>query len=576
MGLTVLLLCWCHGGAVCLHHRRCFGWQRQGFSKFGVVRMATGPDVARPSDSYDVIVVGSGIGGLSCAAMLALYGNKVAVFESHYRAGGAAHGYTVKDREGRAFHFDTGPSFFSGLNPDIPGKPSNPLRTILDAIGERVECIPYETFGLLFPEGDFVHSSDFGQPGGALEQAAASSAATKQWQTLMRNMKPLEAAVDALPTAALRSDPGVLLSVLPFLSKFLTTTNPVENLKLTRPFGTILDEAGIRNGCFARNWIDLLCFCLSGLPADGTITAEMAMMMGEFYDANAVMDCPKAGAYAIVEALVRGLEKHGGSLFLNSPVQSIEIRDGRATGVTLRNKQFVAATQAVVSNLSIWDLLKSGIVDTSQFPKRFVEQRLQTPVGRSFLHMHVAFSASPDELKELQAHYIYMDDWSRGVEAQDNAVLVSIPSVHDSTLAPVGFGVLHIYTPATEDYDQWRDMDRRSREYKELKTERSQYLWKVLERILPDIRKRAHIVNIGTPLTHERFLRRYRGSYGPAIRDGSFPFPKTPVDRLLLCGDSCFPGIGVPAVAGSGLIAANSVSWRSLRPQLEMLLQHPK
>ena len=51
-----------------------------------------------------------------------------------------------------------------------------------------------------------------------------------------------------------------------------------------------------------------------------------------------------------------------------------------------------------------------------------------------------------------------------------------------------------------------------------------------------------------TPLTHQRFLNRHRGSYGPAIRAGeaSFPFPGTPVDGLLVCGDSVFPGIGVP------------------------------
>jgi hypothetical protein len=40
---------------------------------------------------------------------------------------------------------------------------------------------------------------------------------------------------------------------------------------------------------------------------------------------------------------------------------------------------------------------------------------------------------------------------------------------------------------------------------------------------------------------------------------------------LLVCGDSTFPGIGVPAVAGSGLLAANSVSFDSIRPQLKLL-----
>ena len=64
---------------------------------------------------------------------------------------------------------------------------------------------------------------------------------------------------------------------------------------------------------------------------------------------------------------------------------------------------------------------------------------------------------------------------------------------------------------------------------------------------------------MGTPLTHERFLRRARGSYGPAIRAGQATFlgTKTPLAGLLCCGDSIFPGIGVPAVAASGMMAAH-------------------
>jgi phytoene dehydrogenase-like protein len=62
----------------------------------------------------------------------------------------------------------------------------------------------------------------------------------------------------------------------------------------------------------------------------------------------------------------------------------------------------------------------------------------------------------------------------------------------------------------------------------------------------------------GSPLTHERFLRRARGTYGAAtedyLKDGS-----TPIENLVLAGDSIFPGIGVPAVAISGASAANSL-----------------
>lgn len=91
--------------------------------------------------------------------------------------------------------------------------------------------------------------------------------------------------------------------------------------------------------------------------------------------------------------------------------------------------------------------------------------------------------------------------------------------------------------------------------------ERSQCIWRALERLIPDVRARAELALVGTPLTHERFLRRYKGTYGPAIsaRTGAFPGPGTPLPGLLRCGDSCAPGIGVPAAAASGMIAANTL-----------------
>lgn len=44
--------------------------------------------------------------------------------------------------------------------------------------------------------------------------------------------------------------------------------------------------------------------------------------------------------------------------------------------------------------------------------------------------------------------------------------------------------------------------------------ELSQCLWAALEKIIPDVRIRAELALVGTPLTHERFLRRYKGTYG--------------------------------------------------------------
>jgi phytoene dehydrogenase-like protein len=117
-----------------------------------------------------------------------------------------------------------------------------------------------------------------------------------------------------------------------------------------------------------------------------------------------------------------------------------------------------------------------------------------------------------------------------------------------------------VYTPANEPYTLWEGLERGSEAYEQLKAERAEIMWKALERVIPDIRSRCEVTLVGTPLTHARFLRRYRGSYGPGLAAGKefFPSGKTNVDGLWCCGDSTFPGIGLPAVAASGMMVANT------------------
>jgi hypothetical protein len=69
----------------------------------------------------DYIIIGSGIGGLTCGALLRYYGYSVLVLESHYAPGGVAHTF---ERQG--FKFDAGPSLWNGMST----KPYNPLREV--------------------------------------------------------------------------------------------------------------------------------------------------------------------------------------------------------------------------------------------------------------------------------------------------------------------------------------------------------------------------------------------------------------------------------------------------------------
>ena len=69
-----------------------------------------------------------------------------------------------------------------------------------------------------------------------------------------------------------------------------------------------------------------------------------------------------------------------------------------------------------------------------------------------------------------------MNEWERGVDADQNVVLISIPSMLSPDLAPPGKHLLHAYTPGTEPFERWEGLDRKSDEYKQLKAERSEVI----------------------------------------------------------------------------------------------------
>ncbi|HEY9653530.1 MAG TPA: NAD(P)/FAD-dependent oxidoreductase [Coleofasciculaceae cyanobacterium] len=503
----------------------------------------------------DVVVIGSGIGGLSCAALLAQYGFDVIVCESHSIPGGAAHAF-----ERNGFKFDSGPSLYSGLS----YSPSpNPLRQVLDAIGEALPCVTYDTWGCCLPEGDFDTSVGADQFSEVLSQFRGNQAVT-EWRELQRVMAPLASAAIALPPAALRFDMGAAFTIGRFAPSLLQHVFNV--IKLTGPFSQIID--GVIQDSFIRNWLDLLCFLLSGLPADGTFAAEVAFMFADWYRPGVVLDYPVGGSGALVDVLVRGLQRHGGQLMLNAHVEQLVVEDNRAVGVRLRGGKEVRARRAVISNASVWDTLK--LLPAESVPKAYRQQRQATPECDSFMHLHLGIDAQGLR-KDLACHYIVVNDWNKGVTVPQNVVLVSIPSLLDPSLAPPGKHVIHVYTPGNEPYELWQGMDRRSEAYAKQKQVRAEVMWEALERIIPDVRSRCEVTLIGTPLTHERFLRRHRGSYGPAIKAGKglFPGANTPLPGLLCCGDSTFPGIGLPAVAASGMIAANTIA--PLSKHLELL-----
>lgn len=170
----------------------------------------------------------------------------------------------------------------------------------------------------------------------------------------------------------------------------------------------------------------------------------------------------------------------------------------------------------------------------------------------SFLHLHLAFEATPSFLASLphrlEANYVSVASWEVEIDAPENVVLISMPSVIDKTCAPEGYHVLHAYTPATEPFEAWENLES-AEQYETLKQKRCQCLWDAVEKIIPDAREQAIVTMEGTPLTHKKFLNVHRGTYGPETDaaggvDGMLPGQKRSdiAAGLWAVGASTFPG----------------------------------
>jgi phytoene dehydrogenase-like protein len=423
--------------------------------------------------------------------------------------------------------------------------------------------------------------------------------AQKEFQELRILTKDLVSGAVAIPAMAMRSGDSAIIPLLRYLPALigLIQQGPEATQGTFAPF--MDGPKYVVKSQWLRDWLDALAFSLSGLPASRTAAAAMAYVLYDMHRDGAALDYPKGGLGEVIDALVKGVEQGDldSRVHLRAHVQSIDTTDdgSKAVGLTLKNGKKIIAKDGVICNAPVWALtnlicndnarsilnsnsdgsdngeMLGAKVDKDRKPRQ--SWATQTNVERknvinferpsaesgdidssllaqcdtseqtgSFLHLHVALNSTDLDLDSLEAHYTVMD---RGLSGDDdgvdgpcgelNMIAVSNPCVLDRSLAPKGYIVVHAYGAGNEPYGMWENLERNSQEYKDLKEERAGVLWNAIESIIPDARERTVTSMIGSPLTHERFLRRPRGTYGSAtedyLKDG-----RTPIKGLVLCG----------------------------------------
>jgi prolycopene isomerase len=489
---------------------------------------------------FDVIVIGSGIGGLVTATQLAAKGANVLVLESYIIPGGSA-GYF--EREG--YRFDVGASMIFGFGDKGT---TNLLTRALQAVNVTLETIPdpvqihyhlpndlklrvhrdYEKF-LQELITRFPH-----------EEKGIRKFYDECW-TVFNCLNSMELLSLEEPRYLMRvffQEPGSCLGLVQYLPQ---NVGDVAKRYISDPE--------------LLKFIDIECYCWSVVPADLTPMINAGMVFSDRHYGG--INYPKGGVGQIALKLVEGLEKVGGKIQYKARVKQILLEKGKAVGVELVDGT-VYRGKRIVSNATRWDTF-GKLIPPEFIPRAERKWRERYQKSPSFLSLHLGVEASVLP-PESDCHHIIVKNWDK-MEEPEGTIFVSIPTLLDPSLAPEGYHIIHAFTPSW--IDDWEKLP--ESEYEAKKEAAAGRIIEDLEVLFPGLDAGLDYMEVGTARSHRRFLSRQDGTYGPIPAYKlkgllGMPFNRTSIRGLYCVGDSTFPGQGLNAVAFSGFACAHRVA----------------
>lgn len=492
--------------------------------------------------SYDAIVIGSGIGGLVAATQLAVKGAKVLVLEKYVIPGGSS-GYYERD----GYTFDVGSSVMFGFSDK--GN-LNLITQALAAVGCEMEVIPDPTtvhFHLPNSLSVQVHR-EYGE-----FVAELTNKFPHEKEGILKFYGECWKIFNALNSLELKSLEEPIYLFGQFFQK------PLECLTLAY---YLPQNAGDIARKFIKDpqllsFIDAECFIVSTVNALQTpmINASMVLCDRHFGGIN----YPVGGVGGISKSLAKGLVDQGSEILYKANVTNIIIDQDKAVGVRLSDgREYFAKT--IISNATRWDTF-GNLLKGEHLPKEeenFQKVYVKAP---SFLSIHMGVKAEVLPPDTDCHHFVLENDWTR-LEEPYGSIFLSIPTVLDSSLAPEGRHILHIFT--TSSIEDWEGLPPKDYEAKKVLVA-DEIIRRLEKKLFPGLRSSIVFLEVGTPKTHRRYLARDEGTYGPMPRRTpkgllGMPFNTTAIDGLYCVGDSCFPGQGVIAVAFSGVMCAHRVA----------------
>lgn len=503
---------------------------------------------------YDLILIGSGIGALTIASLMAqLRDKKVLVIERHFRAGGYTHSFKRQN-----FYWDVGTHYLGMLDQ------GSPIRDLFDLVtGRQVQWTrmpdPFDVFvypGFTFKlrSGKKYFISDL------IQQFPKEEKAIRQY------VHDIYTASTAYLLHVLQRSGSFLLNTLGFVTNLISP--PPLNLSTKAYLDQHFRDEALK-ALLVSQWGDYgIPPSLSPFPLHATFVRHF--IDGAYY--------PVGGGQCISDSVKSIVSKKGGRFLLNRKVTQLLIDNGQAVGVQACKVNAPQGSSVdeyyapvIISNAGVANTYLNLVPQDYEISFREPLRRfLKNNPPCTSVSLYLGLSQDPRKLGfQGENHWLYAGidhdqmyerrgEWIK--DTKPSLAYLSFPSLKDPKAKGHTATILAWtdYTP----FEHWRSQTwmKRDENYQRLKQHLSDALINFVDQHYPGFVDLVKYKELSTPITNEFFTGHHRGGiYGlPFVverfkipENADWSHPKTPIPGLFIAGTDVYMSGIVGSMIGS-------------------------
>ncbi len=471
--------------------------------------------ISKPT--YDIVIIGSGLGGLITGLILSREGYKVCIIEKNAQIGGTLQTFFFNKSK-----FDTGVHYIGGLE---PGQPLYPYFKYLGLMDElNLEKMEIDGFDLISFSND-------------------------------ANEYPIAQGYDNFKTQLLKFFPNEEKGLDEYISKIKEVCNSFSLYYINTNTSI---EAEVEH--FYKGAKDVINDCTQDKKLRAVLSANNLLYAGEgakapFYIHALIINSYIESSYRIIgggskisNALAKQIKALGGHILRNKEVVGLNRVNNKIESAELKNGELIKG-KTFISNIHPTQTF--NLMDTKGIRKSYLNRVLNLENTTSAFILYITLKPKSLKYEKVNKYHINSndvwnltnykpEDWGKSFAIYYNQSPKD-PEYAKSLIIITYMRVKEIKKWANT-YNTTTDLSIRNKEYQDFKEEKSQLLLNEIEIKLPNIRNNMSAYNSSTPLT----LRDYIGADGSLYgikRDYNSPLKsyintRTKIPNLLLTGQN--------------------------------------